>query len=192
MPTRIYNAGPTSGLVTTFDVKGKYSPQLDEVVVPVAIVADVRDKGPIVVPTYWGTVISAATASERPIIEFRPNAGIILEPLLITVGNTVSQTIDIHRDGSGVTPLFTNDLGIVGTSDKIPHAGAPVDIHCGSQTGLGVGNFVYSYRINQSTTFPFDIDLSGWELGPGDALNITGNALNTAITWSVQFRFRAI
>lgn len=192
MPTRIYNAGPTSGLITEFDVKGKFSPLLDEVVVPVAIVADVRDKGVIVNPTYWATIPTAAVVGEHAIMEFRGLPGFIIQPISLLLDFAAATDVVFRQDGSGVTPLFTGDLAAVGVSDKSPHFGSPVLVHAGNQVAAGTGVIVSDYRMNTSTAQFHRWDLRGWELDEDNALNCAVNGLNASCNFSAQWRFRAV
>ena len=190
MPSRIYNAQSVAGLVTEFELKGKFDPKLDETVVPIVIIADVRGEGPLPDPIYAFSFAIAPVAANRAIIEFRGAPGFICLPVGLIVEQAAVFTYTQRFDGSGTTPLFDGDVAAIGVADKIPHAGSPVLVHAGTLLGNAVGAIVRTQKFG--VALGTSLDLRGWELDENDGLTLQILTVNTAATFSALWQFRPI
>lgn len=189
MPIKIQNAAASGALVEFFGIKGRMLQQLDETVVPVAIVADVTDSGVAGVRTYQEVVQPAAVVAEFPIATFFGADGFIVRPQWVMLSPSATADFTIQWELHTVFPVYTGSLVTRGVEFGGDHGPGPSIVQGGSVAAI-TGQRVARARVNTGETTR-RIDLRGWELrGNLDSLAINTETVNTAgnftMCWTVE------
>lgn len=197
MPTQINNAVATSALIDEFGVKGRYRLTLDGVVVPVAVVADVRPtqfQG----ATYQDHDTIAAVAGE-------------VAAILVTGGElgdfpftTVLHSLRVRPSGTAVVMQIrvdnTTAFVLTGATDYLGRnrlnggRGASPVVAVNGTIAAAAGTIVETVAC--AADVDTIIDLSGWQFPPGtptagqfprigifsDTANV---GVNTSLVWSI-------
>lgn len=196
MPTPIQQGRTLSALIEEFGLKGRHLLQLDEVVVPVVMVADVTDADSAFVgpSEYTEGIVEAAVVGEAGICEFAGQAGMVMLPLSCyvyfgTIAAPAAGVARIQFDDAAVAPVFTAPSSTRGIDKRDPDGpGAPVGVTSGTFVLAGLtGNSAGQFGIGTTGRV---LDLSGWEIRNGERLYVLNETANqeTRFIWTWTYR----
>jgi len=191
MPLPVQNAVATQALQKQFNLVGRYRAQLDEVIVPVAIVADVKGEGiPAETRQAVSTFIVPAVAAELSVFRFEVPNGVYASLnrimcqtstdtfLVVFYGSSFAVTptapavvtfVDGRRRARGEFPA-----GKVFFDTQIPQLAVPED----------------RIPLTRATSGPNWFDLGGMIVGRDDAFDFVEFAMvtsNLTLTVSMQW-----
>lgn len=165
MPKKIQNPALTSQLVTAFDLKGRAEFELDDIVVPVVVAADIVQHPRQDAGTRFGDI--GAVALENGFVGVRPAPGRVLSVLGFEIVNATAgarvYTARILTDSNffTLTPSVTATTGLFLTNreDPAPAVGGAMPetasrMFEGTRVGA-VGSQLALFRFVQDTTFTY-------------------------------------
>lgn len=191
MPIPVQQGRTLAALVERFGIKGRHLLQLDEIIVPVAIVEDVR-ASEIKGTGFADTHFEAGLVGENAVARFTGTPNFNALPLLVTVRTTASARFAIRLNTSAVSSVLTGPVVRRGFNRWNPQQpGAPTAVTFGTFAGAVTGDPVrrFSTEVAEQT---FSVDLTGWRIPNAVELNIECETANLGVNWSVRWDTEAV
>lgn len=199
MPTDIQNARVTQALVDFFTIKGRFRPQLDEVVVPVVLTADMseRDEETTQPAVVRYNVAAAGAGLSGKAVLFNGVTGLtgvelLIDSVVISNPTGVGANDFLVREstnapiapiaGSFQTKRFKR-LVAAASADPTPPGNAFSD------SGAFAGDVMYSVSVPAGETIQLDVDLVMEQLS---GLVIAEQAQNQQFFASINYRVRSL
>lgn len=189
MPMQIYTAGAWQRLRDAFDLKGKHNLLLDEVVVPVAVVADLSSQAPdqandatiqISMPAIVGDLGAACIGNLGT-----PNVNLLVDKItfMAPAAAATFRIIDTN-----IAPI----LGLAGavlnkTWNDPSQVGVPAGTPFANEDVFGAGTEIMVVRLLPATPFHME---PKWVVPPGRLLIVGHSIINTA--WECTFNYRVV
>lgn len=180
MPAKIQDATLTSRLVSIFGIKGRFRPELDDVVVPVVVARDLSSErvevGP---PTYQRGTVAGAVAGETGGVVFSSTSpNFLIAPRRVLVIPDTAGIFTLRANTTGISVVVTGPTTRRGVN-KGEMAGeeAPVGPVIGTAAAWP-GDNVGQYSVG---TDGLEIDLTGWQVGQGEELILQHDTVNDAV-----------
>lgn len=181
MPAPINSPAATAALVNEFDLKGRFRLDLDNVVVPVAVVADVRASA-IRGTGFQGSGTSAAAAGEFPALLLGVEPGLQLFPKKLVIASATASLFRIRRGGTNVLATVGGSFG--GVSRWSEPDNGPLVASFGSVAGSS-GSTIYQGNVEAGVDKVIDLD--GWRLGNFRQFLVIVDTANLGVRWSLEY-----
>ena len=193
MPSKIQNANATGRLLRFFDVKGRFLPQLDEIVVPVALVADLSEEPSTATPPIFTERFTLGPiAGEGCEVLFRGVLdGAVCLPLAILPRGSASSAYEISLENNPLAVLLNNPVSTRGVALTGTHGEGPITVQGGTSAAL-TGNAVGMFdEAGTTSNSPEPISLEGWGLRFEDVLRIRQATVNIICDFTMWWTYRA-
>lgn len=193
MPIKVQNASATGKLAQFFSLKGRYLPSLDEIIVPVAMVADLSDDpGPATPQVFQERFTIANNAVENPEILFRGASDTRLcLPLAVILRGSGADAYEMSLENNTNAVALTANAVTRGIALTGTHGEGPVICQAGTSAAL-TGNTVAMWNEAATTVESVVRDLSGWELRFQDVLRIRGVTANRILDATLIWTYRDV
>jgi hypothetical protein len=188
VPQPIQNARAGQQLQQQFGLRGRHKFQLDDVIVPVAIV-ELEETSAISVGEFWENLFTPAAAGEVAALRFQGAPGWICQPLSVFVDPVAAQVFRITLQENTIFPVLTGTATSRGVRSQTPHGPGPVPVSRGTWALPALGDTVANLDVQAAGR---RIDLTGWELGENEWLTIYGATVNANVDFSPIWTARRV
>jgi len=188
MPIPVQNANASQALHEEFNLVGRYRPQLDEVIVPVVVVANVEGSG---IPNPTRQAVSqgqnVADVAERSVFRFETPPGVFARITQLLIRNTAGDQFTTVFFGSTISAPATaaSKTYIDGRRRAIGETPSCVLAHGTQIAALAqIHAILPSYRSTSGENL-FNVD---WLVGRTDAFDFVemlGSALNATVDFTI-------
>lgn len=187
MPIPIYTAGAWQRLRDAFDLKGKHNLLLDEVVVPVALVADLSSEATHQANDATAQASVPAEAGETGTALFA-NIGdtgvdLLVDRIVINCGTSGRFRIT-SSSNAPLAPIAASSLVVVWNNPDQPGS-PPGQIF--ADEGAFIGDRLYDFQHLASTSWYIE---PKWVLPPNSGLAINFTTVNILFQVTFQYRVR--
>lgn len=202
MPTDIQNPRVTRALVDFFTIKGRFLPRLDEVVVPVAIAANLSEQDDEATPgatAFFFVPASAGNAGKAVLLNGltgAPGVELLLDRVRIVNSGTASLFSLRYTTNAPAAPIAGSNL--VKRFKRLPAATAADPVPPGNQfadDGAITGDDMWTCIVGVSGAGSGGnvvIDLGGVVLEPFAGFAIVKANVNEAFRVTIDYRVRSV
>lgn len=186
MPVDVQVGKWTQTLVDLFNLKGRYRPRLDDIIVPVVLL-EPDEPSRIGTSEYWETANETAVVGLNGIVQFSGQGDYDCLPLEVQVTCTTAGLVVVKNQfNPPVAPVFTGTTTTKGRDIGNMQLAGPVPVTTGTFAvgGLGGGNVRI---VPVAAGVPTTISLKGWRIPAGSFLWVYNNTANDPFRWSARW-----